>query len=75
MSTPKKDGPPAAGGVNGPANGVVNWDPPAKRDLVERAVSDGMNDSAEIVKYAKTRDLTITVKEVDAIRAELAKKK
>ena len=66
---------PQQPGSQSPVGGVVNWDPPAKRDLVERAVSDGMTDSAEIVKYAKTRDLTLTVKEVDAIRAELAKKK
>jgi hypothetical protein len=63
--TPSKDGSPA------PA--VVNWDPPAKRDLVERALSDGMTDPAKIVKWAETYKVTLTTEEVVRLKAELQK--
>lgn len=55
----------------GTASGVVNWDPPAKRELVERALSDGMTDPAEIVEWAKNYKVTMTVEEVLRIKAEL----
>ncbi|MEI9984979.1 MAG: hypothetical protein WDN69_18300 [Aliidongia sp.] len=64
-ATPSKDGCAA------PA--VVNWDPPAKRDLVERALSDGMTDPAKIVEWAKTYKVTMTVDEVVRLKAELQK--
>lgn|GEM_PF-1896500 len=56
-----------------PTSGVVNWDPPTKRDLVERAVSDGMTDPARIVDWAKNYKVTMTVEEVLQIRKDLAK--
>lgn len=52
---------------------VVNWDPPSKRDIVERAVSDGMTDPAKIVKWAKDRNVTMTVDEVNRLKAQLKK--
>ncbi len=55
------------------APGVVNWDPPAKRDLVERALSDGMTDPAKIVEWARNYNVTMTVEEVLRIKAELKK--
>jgi hypothetical protein len=55
------------------APGVVNWNPPAKRDLVERALSDGMTDPAKIVAWAKNYKVTMTVEEVLRIKAELKK--
>jgi hypothetical protein len=54
-----------------PAPGVVNWDPPPKRDIVERALSDGMTDPAKIVEWAKDYNLTMTVEEVRQLIAEL----
>jgi hypothetical protein len=51
--------------------GVVNWDPPPKRDVVERALSDGMTDPARIVEWAKDYNLTMTVEEVRGLIAEL----
>ena len=54
-------------------SGVVNWDPPAKRDLVERALSDGMTDPAKIVEWAKNYKVTMTVDEVLRLKAELGK--
>jgi len=56
-----------------PASGVVNWDPPAKRDLVERALSDGMTDPAKIVEWAVNYKVTMTVEEVRRLKAELQK--
>jgi len=55
------------------APGVVNWDPPPKRDLVERALSDGMTDPAKIVAWAKNYNVTMTVEEVLRLKAELGK--
>jgi len=52
---------------------VVNWDPPSKRDLVERALSDGMTDPAKIVEWARNHNVTLTDEEVRKIRAELKK--
>jgi len=52
---------------------VVNWDPPAKRDLVEVALHAGMTDPAKIVKYARERRVTMTIEEVLRIKAELKK--
>ena len=54
-------------------SGVVNWDPPAKRDLVERALSDGMTDPAKIVEWARNYQVTLTVEEVVTLTAELKK--
>ncbi len=54
-------------------SGAVNWDPPAKRDLVERALADGMTDPAKIVEWAKTYKVTMTVDEVVRLKAELQK--
>ena len=56
-----------------PTPGVVNWDPPAKRDLVERALSDGMTDPAKIVEWASNYKVTMTVEEVLRLKAELEK--
>ena len=56
-----------------PPSGVVNWDPPAKRDLVERALSDGMTDPAKIVEWAVNYKVTMTVEEVRRLKAELQK--
>jgi hypothetical protein len=56
-----------------PAPGVVNWDPPKKRDLVERALSDGMTDPAKIVEWAGNYKVTMTVEEVLRLKAELEK--
>jgi hypothetical protein len=53
---------------------VVNWDIPKKRELVERALSDGMTDPARIVKWAKNYKVTMTVKEVREIKAKLKAK-
>jgi len=55
------------------ASSVVNWDPPAKRDLVERALLDGITDPAKIVKMAKDYKVTMTIEEVLRIKAELQK--
>ena len=55
------------------AAGVVNWEPPAKRDLVERALSDGMTDPAKIVEWASNYNVTMTVEEVLRLKAELEK--
>jgi hypothetical protein len=52
----------------GPA---VNWDPPPKRDVVERALSDGVTDPAKIVERAKDYNLTMTIEEVRQLIAEL----
>jgi hypothetical protein len=57
-----------------PAPGVVNWDPPAKRDLVERALSDGMTDPAKIVEWAGNYKVTMTIEEVLRLKAELEKR-
>jgi hypothetical protein len=54
-----------------PDAGVVNWDPPPKRDVVERALSDGMTDPAKIVEWAKGYNLTMTIEEVRQLIAEL----
>jgi hypothetical protein len=56
-----------------PEAGVVNWDPPTKRDLVERALSDGMTDPAKIVEWASNHDVAMTVEEVLRLKAELQK--
>lgn len=54
---------------------VVNWDPPSKRDLVERAISDGMTATADIIAFAKGKEVHLTAEEVEHIKAELQKKK
>jgi hypothetical protein len=54
-------------------SGVVNWDPPAKRDLVERALSDGMTDPAKIVEWARNYQVTLTVEEVVTLTTDLKK--
>ena len=56
-----------------PQPGVINWDPPKKRDLVERAVSDGMTDPAKIAAWARDYQVTMTVEEVLRLMAELKK--
>jgi hypothetical protein len=53
--------------------GVVNWDPPATRDLVERALSDGMTDPAKIIEWASDHGVALTVEEVLRLKAELQK--
>ena len=55
------------------APAVVNWDPPAKRDLVERALSDGMTDPAKIVEWARNYKVVMTIEEVLQFKAELKK--
>ena len=62
---------PAKDGSSAPA--AVNWDPPSKRDLVERALSDGMTDPAKIVEWAKNYKVTMTVDDVLRLKAELGK--
>ncbi len=37
------------------APGVVEWNPPAKRELVEHDLSDAMTDPTKIVEWAKNR--------------------
>ncbi|MEI9984977.1 MAG: hypothetical protein WDN69_18290 [Aliidongia sp.] len=54
-------------------SGAVNWDPPAKRDLVERALADGMTDPAKIVEWANNYKVNLTVEEVLSLTAELKK--
>jgi erythromycin esterase-like protein len=56
-----------------PEAGAVNWDPPAKRDLVERALSDGITDPAKIIEWAANYDVAMTVEEVLRLKAELQK--
>jgi hypothetical protein len=63
----RKDPKPAA------APGVVNWNPPAKRDLVERAVSDGMTDPTKIAAWSKNYDVTMTAEEVRRLMTDLGK--
>jgi len=53
--------------------GVINWDPPKPRELVERALSDGMTDPVEIATWARNYKLTLTVEEVQRLIAELGK--
>jgi hypothetical protein len=61
-------------GKDGPPSGsVVNWDVPSKRDLVERAVSDGVADPAKIVEWARSYKVTLTVDEVVALKKDLGK--
>ena len=67
MSKPKGHGKAAS------APEVVNWNPPAKRDLVERALSDGMTDPAKIVEWAANYKVKMTVEEVLRLKAELQK--
>ena len=50
---------------------MVNWDPPSKRELVERALSDGMTDATEIVAWAVNYKVTMTIEEVEKLREEL----
>ncbi len=54
-----------------PAPGVVNWNTPKKRDLVERALSDGITDPAKIIAWAKNRNVAMTVEEVKSLAAEI----
>lgn len=54
-----------------PAPDVVNWAPPSKRDLVQRALSDGMTDPARIVEWAQNYKVSMTVEEVLRLKAEL----
>ncbi|MCL2589498.1 MAG: hypothetical protein FWD67_01150 [Betaproteobacteria bacterium] len=54
------------------AQGVVNWTPPTKRALVERALSDGMTDPARMVEWARNYNVTLTVAEVLRIKECLA---
>lgn len=56
------------------APGMTNWDPPKKKDIVERAVSDGTTDPDEIVKMAKNYKVEMSVEEVKALIADLKKK-
>jgi hypothetical protein len=67
MSKPKGHGKTAS------APEVVNWNPPAKRDLVERALSDGMTDPAKIVEWAANYKVKMTVEEVLRLKAEVGK--
>ena len=53
---------------------VVNWNPPSKLELVERALEDGTTDPKSIVVFAEQHDVKMTVEEVHAIVLELKKK-
>ena len=53
------------------AAGVVNWNPPEKRELVQRALSDGMADPHKIVEWAKNYNVSMSVEDVSRIAAEL----
>lgn len=55
------------------SDGVVNWNQPSKKDLVERAMSDGMTNSADIAKWANNYKVTMTAQEVDQIKEGLKK--
>jgi hypothetical protein len=55
------------------ATGDINPEPPSKRDLVERALSDGTTDPAKIIKWASNYDVTMTVDEVVQLKKELSK--
>lgn len=50
---------------------VVNWEPPGKRELVERALADGESDPARIAAWARSRDVTMTVEEARRLIAEI----
>ena len=56
-----------------PPPAVINWNPPSKKELVERAVSDGMTDASKIVAWASNYKVTMTVDEVRHLMAELKK--
>ena len=58
-----------------PTPGVINLNPPAKRDLVERALSDGMTDPAKIVTWAKNYKVSMTLDEVKSLALEINKPK
>ena len=53
---------------------AVNWTPPSKIELVQRALEDGVADPRKIVVFAEQHDVTMTVDEVLAIIAELKRK-
>ncbi len=56
------------------AAGVINWATPEKKELVERALSDGQTDPAKIAEWAKDYKVNLTVEEVQKISAELARR-
>jgi hypothetical protein len=57
-----------------PPAGVVNWNAPQKKDLVERAMEDGIHDAAKIAKWAKDHyKVDLTTDEIESIKKSLAK--
>lgn len=57
-----------------PDTGLINRTPPTKRELVERALSDGMTDPARIAEWASNYGnyhVTLTTEEVIRLIAEL----
>lgn len=64
---------PVPGRSTAMSDGVVNWNQPSKKDLVERAMSDGMTNSADIAKWANNYKVTMTAQEVDQIKEGLKK--
>jgi hypothetical protein len=55
------------------APGAVNWNSPPKREIVERAMSDGITDPARIVSWAKNYKVDLTIEEVRHLQKELKK--
>jgi len=53
---------------------VVNWEPPKKIDLVERATSDGVTDPAAIVEMASRYKVSLTIDEVINLKTEIKKR-
>jgi hypothetical protein len=52
---------------------VTNPNPPAKRELVERALSDGLTDPAKIAAWARGRGVDMTAEEAAALKADIEK--
>jgi len=53
------------------SGGVINWDPPAKREVVERALSDGLTEPAKIVELGRAYKVELTLDEVRRFIAEI----
>jgi hypothetical protein len=53
---------------------VVNWNAPQKKDLVQRALEDGIHDPAKIAKWAKDHyKVDLTTEEIESLKKSLAK--
>jgi hypothetical protein len=57
-----------------PPSGAVNWNTPQKKDLVQRALEDGLDDPAKIAKWAKDHyKVDLTTDEIEAFKKSLTK--